>query len=107
MAEEKKYANEIMSEEELDGVAGGSSWEIQQDANRLRALGRLPNYRDVSPKEVNDALWKLGQDIGLKVGCEPNEGNKSNSYHIDHHKVSRDELWRRIDQKINGGYRGY
>lgn len=107
MEEEKKFADEIISDEELDGVAGGSSWEIQQDANRLRSLGRLPNYRAVSPNEVNDALWQLGQDIGLKIGCDLKEGSKDNSYYIDHQKVSRNELWRRIDQKINGGYRGY
>ena len=63
MAEEKILKDEILSDEQLDQVAGGSDWEIHDDANRLRGLHRL-GYGPVSSDEVNDAMWRLGQDLG-------------------------------------------
>ncbi len=51
MAEKKKIAGEIMSDEELDGVAGGTvreSWEIfqiiNQKTNVRMGLYDLPDY---------------------------------------------------------------
>ena len=100
MAEEKILKDEILSDEQLDQVAGGSDWEIHDDANRLRGLHRL-GYGPVSSDEVNDAMWRLGQDLGLKIGCDLKEGGRSNTYYLDNKKVSRDKLWDKIYNRID------
>ena len=100
MAEEKILKDEILSDEQLDNVAGGSDWEIRDDANRLRGLHRL-GYNYVTSDQVNDAMWRLGQDIGLNIGCDMKEGDRSNSYYLDNKKISRERLWEKIDRRID------
>lgn len=91
MAEEKIINDEIIEDEELEGVAGGASWEIQDDANRLRALGVL-GYGRVDKQQVNDAFTGLG----LGIGTDLKLGREKNSYYINHKKVSREKLWNYI-----------
>lgn len=93
MAEEKIINDEIIEDEELEGVAGGASWEIQDDANRLRALGVL-GYGRVDKQQVNDAFTGLG----LGIGTDLKKGDAKNSYYINHKKVSREKLWNYIYQ---------
>lgn len=100
MADEKILKDEILSDEQLDGVAGGSDWEISDDANRLRDLHRL-GYNYVTSDQVNDAMWRLGQEIGLNIGCDMQEGRKSNSYYLDNKKISRDKLWDKIYKRLD------
>ena len=108
---EKILNDEILSDEELEQVAGGADWEIQDDANRMRALGRrygiqlLPN-RKVSTREVNAAFNRMGDLIGeyfhckFRLGCELNTGKKGNSYHLNHDSMKRDEIWAAIYDKL-------
>ena len=115
MSDEKILKDEIMSDNELDEVAGGSAWEIQDDANRMRALGRrygiqlLPD-RTVSTSEVNAAFNRMGdlisQHFGIKfrLGCELHKGREGNSYHLNHKKMSRDRIWEKIYDKLDGAY---
>ena len=101
--EEVVNNEEVMNDEELEGVAGGYAWEIQDDANRLRALGRLPN-RSVSKAEVNDAMVQLGRDIGLPLGTDLKDNSK-NRYYIDNEKTDRDKVWSKIYSRLgHGGY---
>ena len=107
MAEEIKK-EEIMSEEELDEVAGGSTWEIHDSANRLRNLGiQLP--AGASAKDVNDAMWHLGQKIimdgkPVDLGSNLKDNNESNSYYINHRKVNHQQVWDFIYKNYKGGY---
>ena len=78
----------------------------------MRALGRrygielLPN-RKVSTREVNAAFNRMGdlieKYIGGKfhLGCELIEGKKGNSYHLNHHKMERNEIWDAIYDKLD------
>ena len=101
---EEIKAEEIISDEELEGVAGGYAWEIRNDADRLRNLGYLPKNRDVSQNEVNDAFVQLGKDVGLHLGCALDDDNK-NKYYIKHDKTPRNEVWRKIYSRLGrGGY---
>ena len=102
MAEEKILDNEKLTEEELDAVAGGADWEIQEDASRLRGMGRLP-HRLVTTEEVNNAMWQLGQDLGINLGCDLKEGKERNRYYINHKKKTHEEVWDYIYKHYNGG----
>ena len=111
MADEKIMNEEVMSYEELSEVAGGADWEIQDDANRMRALGRrygiqlLPN-RKVSTREVNAAFNRMGDLIGeyfhckFRLGCDLQLGDEGNSYHLNHKKMERDKIWAKIYKKL-------
>ena len=115
MKDEKILKDEVLSENELDEVAGGYADEIQEDANRIRALGRrygielLPRNRRVSTREVNDAFVTMGnlitQYLGgkFRLGCDLQEDSK-NRYYLNHEKMSRDEIWDRIYDKLDGRY---
>ena len=105
MADEKIMNEEVMSDEELSEVAGGADWEIQDDANKLRALqvrygiNLLPTGRKVSTREVNDAFVELGNLISkyghcdFHLGCNFKGGTDSNRYYINNHKKNHEELW--------------
>ena len=100
---EEIKAEEIISDEELEGVAGGTKEELKKDADRLRRLGYLPKDRDVSKKDINDALWNLGQDIGYDIGSDLHNGDK-NVHYIDGHKVYHKDLWDFIYKKLDRRY---
>ena len=85
--------NEILNDSELEQIAGGNGWETRQDAAALRSMGRLSS-RNANKSQVNDAFWNLG----LGIGTELHNGDKSNRYYINHRKVSREELWHYINQ---------
>ena len=91
MAEEKKFADEIMSDAELDQVAGGDEGEKYDDYHFLGKsglLGREYNTFDPYAFHDNDTL-KLGW---AKVGitCIPDE-DKPNQYFLNGKQISRDD----------------
>ena len=96
MADEKILKDEILSEEDLDEVAGGTTDEINSDARRLQRIGMLGPAP--TKDQVGDALYYLGQRIGLEIGCDLHDGS-SNTYYINNKKVSRDKLWNKIREK--------
>jgi len=112
MTDEKIKNEEVMNDDELAEVSGGSDGEIQEDANRLRSLGRrygiqlLPSYRNVSTREVNDAFVRLGDLIThytgekFRLGCALNEGDEGNKYYLNHKKLLRDKIWDKIYDKV-------
>ena len=100
---EEIKAEEVISDEELEGVDGGYAWEIRDDANRLRNLGYLPKDRDVSKDEVNNAMFKLGQDLGFELGTDLQK-RKENSYYINRKRTSRDKVWDKIYSKLGQRY---
>lgn len=113
MAEEKKYANEIMSDDELDNVAGGACWETGQDSRFLNVLLRgNPAQCDrygawrISVESHEDEIKKAWAAVG--VDAEIDGGNyfisgKSNSYSINGKKVTRDEAYQHA-MRVTGHY---
>ena len=100
MAEEKILKeDELILDEELDEVVGGTYEEIRDDANRLRALGLLPRNQAVSKQQINDALVGLGIGIGTDL-----RDDKNNKYYINHDKVSREKLWNYVYEKLGRRY---
>ena len=98
MAEEKLLNEEIISDEKLDAVAGGSVDEIQDDANRLRQLGYLGS-EGVTKQQIRNAFGKLGLYIGVTF-----DDNKRNTYYAPGkyglQEVSRDVFWDYINQQL-------
>ena len=105
MAEEKIVNEEIkdeeiLSDEELEDVAGGNKDELREDADRLRALGYLPKNRAASKEDINNAIWDLGQKIGHDIGSNFSDRG-TNRHYIDGHKVNHKELWKFIYRRIH------
>ena len=98
MAEEKILKEEIMSEEELDNVAGGKAWELQEDADYLRRYGLLGSG-PVDKVQIEAAINRAGILNGISLGCDLHNGDKSNSYYINNKKYSHDGFWREIKRR--------
>ena len=60
MADEKAFADEILSDEELDNVAGGTRPETYGDDNELYKRGLLTAEQAFSSAPVRDLLHKMG-----------------------------------------------
>ena len=108
MAENDKYADEILSDEELDNVAGGTYNETAEDSAFLNIYGLCGKYTR------NDILYDDGtsqeEDVKAgwaKVGVDFHyDGNpllweKSNEYYISGNKVSREEAYAHVRTQAN------
>ena len=98
MAEEKILKDELLSEEELDNVAGGKAWELQEDADYLRRYGLLGSG-PVDKVQIEAAINRAGILNGISLGCDLHNGDKSNSYYINNEKYSHDGFWREIKRR--------
>ena len=74
MAEEKKFADEVLSDDELNGVAGGTKQELQELYDAIAGNSLLCGYlknstRDnIDPEEIArvlDATYSIGFAYGL------------------------------------------
>ena len=89
--------NEILSEEELDNVAGGTRLETYGDGNELYKRGLLSADDALSSSKVRDALHNLGYKYedhgGLAIF-----GAKDNAYFNKNGvSVNREEFWKNFD----------
>ena len=86
--------DEIMSDAELDGVAGGTAAEITKDWNFLRAVGALGQTSAVNDVAMIQAFNRLG--IGyIQYGGDGISGNRDkvdlhNEYYINGKQVTRE-----------------
>ena len=95
--------DEILTEEELDNVAGGSRGELSCDTKLLNALGVMdyfhePGYCEKHMTEVqgdvNDALQGVDALKGFSVTSVDVKG--ANTYSINGKEVSRVKFYRSI-----------
>ena len=101
MAEEKILKDELLSDEELDNVAGGTRAETYADGNELYKRGLISAEDAESSSGVREALHKLGYKYkdhgGLAIfGAKNNEYFDKNGA-----SVSREDFWKNFD-KENG-----
>ena len=99
MAEEKILKDEIMSEEELDGVAGGNRAETYADGDELVKRGLLSAEDALSSTKVRETIHNLGYKYkdhgGLAIfGAKNNEYFNKNG-----ESVSREDFWKNFDAK--------
>lgn len=91
MAEEKIFKDEIIDDAELEDVAGGYGWEINDDKERFAQLG----IYITSSKNDERQLKKAFASFGIKV--ETYHGNiTENEYSRNGHKITREQAWNYI-----------
>ena len=92
-SEEKKMTEEmkkngVLSMDDLDGVAGGSSKELISDGQCIRAMLNLKT--EPTPDVIQEAFEKGG--VSVKI----NTGNKANIYTFQGRRISRYEALVRL-----------
>ena len=100
-----KFADEVMSDEELDNVAGGTFDELKQDAYDLqRVFGLGGPIRFTYPTGIGnmvlvnrDAVVAGFAKLGVRMTWDY---DKPNEYFIGGKKVTREEAWAHINAKI-------
>ena len=114
MAEEKKFADEVMSDEELDNVAGGSWVEFTNDVldAKKRGIAGFENLDLTNPD--SDIIKMIGDDnlrhqyvekigaVFASHGITMEYNGKfleSNTYTYQGNKISRAQAWQIIDGK--------
>ena len=102
MADEKILDNEILDDEDLEGVAGGSVKEIVEDRNELTKLGFYKFDKDSGfYGSVDVGFNSLGKKLGLDLKCDSQSvNNASNGYRINNREVTRDEFWSIINEGL-------
>ena len=104
MADEKILEEEVLDEEELENVAGGTLKETLNDRDMLTKLG-LYKFDDnkgfvVSVQEGFNALGKkIGCTLTVKSETSLNN-NTANVYQIGKQTVSREQFWATVDRLL-------
>ena len=100
MADEKILEGEVLDDEELENVAGGTLQETLEDRDRLDKIGMYKFNNDKGfSGSVNEGFANFGKKYGLKISVEADLlANGSNKYFINDEAISRDELWNIIDE---------
>ena len=99
MKDEKILKSEILSDEQLEQVAGGNRIETYEDGNELVKRGLLTKEEASHSSNVRETLHSLGYKYvdhgGLKIF-----GGKDNEYFDKSgQSVSREVFWRNFDQE--------
>lgn len=111
MTDEKKFADEILNDGELDNVAGGTFAESYSDAQAFEKLGvkifektlaGIPVLDHDGFSNLRSAFEKYGVTIkddgsifGDLVGT-----SKANKYFIGGNEVSQDEAWKHVNAQF-------
>ena len=99
MADEKILKDEIMDEEQLDEVAGGTLKETLDDREMLKKIGLYDfNSEAGFSKTVQNGFAKFGNDYGMNISVDVNlNKNTANKYFVNGKEMSRDKLVKMID----------
>ena len=93
--------DEILKEEQLDQVAGGTVAESYDDADRFEALG-VHVYCNDPGVPLNDLYTETMmtlQDTYQKFGVRAmnyGDDHRANRYFVDGKEVSREDAWKHI-----------
>lgn len=94
MIDEKKFADEMLDEEELDNVAGGTRLETFADGDELYKRGLLSEDDALRSAPVRDLLHKMGYagyvDKGGIINGNIYTDKKGNT-------ITRDQFWKNFD----------
>ena len=94
MADEKILNDEVLSDDELDNVAGGTRIETYQDGDELVKRGLLSEDDALHSSPVRDVLHKMGY-----TGYKDNGGLFNGNIYTDKkgNTISRDQFWKNFD----------
>ena len=102
MADEKIFKDEILSDEELDGVAGGNRIETYQDGNELLKRGLISEDDALSSSKVREAIHKLGYKYVDHGGVKMFGGKDNEYFNKNGESVTREEFWKNFDAENKG-----
>ena len=90
----KILKDEILSDEQLDGVAGGTRLETYRDGNELYKRGLLTEEQALHSAPVRDMLHKMGY-----TGYKDNGGIINDNIYTDKNgnNISREDFWKNFD----------
>ena len=94
MADEKILKDEILSDDELDGVAGGNRLETFADGNELYKRGLLTEDQALESAPVREILHKMGY-----AGYKDNGGLLNANVYTDKsgNVITRNQFWKNFD----------
>ena len=94
MKDEKFLNEEILSDEELDNVAGGTRLETYSDGNELVKRGLLSEDDALHSAPVRDLLHKMGY-----AGYKDKGGLFNGNIYTDKkgNTISREDFWKNFD----------
>ena len=94
MADEKILNDEVLSDDELDNIAGGTRIETYQDGDELVKRGLLSEDDALHSSPVRDVLHKMGY-----TGYKDNGGLLNGNIYTDKkgNTISRDQFWKNFD----------
>ena len=96
MTEEKILKDEILKDEQLNEVAGGTRLETFNDGNELFKRGLLSEDDALTSAAVRDLLHQMGYSGYKDKGGLIN----ANEYFIGGKLVSRDDAWKHIEAQL-------
>ena len=107
MAEKDKYADEIMSDEELDKVSGGTNSELADDSRFLNVLLQGTNkYHQCDRYGEFRMLWSAGaahddlRKAWNSLGIEITYSTAGSEYRLNGNKISREEAWAHAESLV-------
>ncbi len=106
MADEKKIADEVMSDDELDKVAGGTLRESANDSRFLNVLlhgtdkyhqcDRYGEWKMFCDESAREDLTKAWNSLGIEI--EHQAGY--NIYMLNGKKIFREEAWAHAESLV-------
>ena len=97
MADKKILDEEILTDDELDNVAGGTRLETFQDGNELYKRGLLSEDDALSSSPVRELLHKMGYKYVDHGGVKMFGGKDNEYFNKAGESVSREEFWKNFD----------
>ena len=98
MVDEKILKDEKLSDEELDGVAGGTRRETFQDGEELYKRGLLSEDDSKSISKISEAIHNLGYKYAAHGGIKGWRIAIGNKYFDKNgEKISREDFWKNFD----------
>ena len=97
MKNEKILDEEILSDDELEGVAGGTRAETFADGNELYKRGLLSFSESLSSTPVREILHKMGYNYKDYGGLKDFGGKDNEYFNKQGVSVTREEFWKNFD----------
>ena len=108
MAKEDKFADEMLTDDELDGVAGGNCYEAADDSRFLNVLLQGTKYHQCdrygatkmffqysAVVDLNNAWKSLGVELRARTGFI-----MKNKYILNGNEITRAEAWAHAENLV-------
>ena len=100
MAVQDKFADEILSDEELDQVAGGTYEQSIRDACNFEKIYPGKHFRaqlglvvHAKSSAISNAFKEFGIDARIHENLGMQSGDEENRYYLNGNEISQREAW--------------